>query len=264
MDGVRGRGRSCPSDAGGIVFSREPKPRLRWTPDLHDRFVDAVTKLGGPDKATPKSVLTLMGLKGLTLFHLKSHLQKYRMGKQARKEDNSDQNKVNAGDSDGQGLVNSSITSTSSPKKITRREIPIADTLMYQIEVQRRLYEQLEVQEKLQLRIEAQGKYLQAILEKAQESLTSSMNCTNSAEASRTQLTDFNLALSGLMENMGHVSEDAHTDPIIQNNVFFDNHKKTHNSAFHLYHEGKGEIKKDVNIKIEHVSCLLDLNVKGG
>ena len=34
---------------GGGEMSRDPKPRLRWTPELHQRFVDAVDKLGGPD-----------------------------------------------------------------------------------------------------------------------------------------------------------------------------------------------------------------------
>ncbi|CAI0462756.1 unnamed protein product [Linum tenue] len=59
----------------GVVMTRDPKPRLRWMADLHDRFVDVVTKLGHPEKATPKSILRLMGLKCWILYHLKSHLQ---------------------------------------------------------------------------------------------------------------------------------------------------------------------------------------------
>ncbi|KAK4377471.1 hypothetical protein RND71_003767 [Anisodus tanguticus] len=62
-------------------YVRSKMVRLRWTPNLHRRFVHAVERLGGHDRATPKLVLQLMDIKGLDIAHVKSHLQMYRSKK---------------------------------------------------------------------------------------------------------------------------------------------------------------------------------------
>ncbi|GER52806.1 homeodomain-like superfamily protein [Striga asiatica] len=130
------------------------KQRLRWTHELHERFVDAVAQLGGPDRATPKGVLRVMGVQGLTIYHVKSHLQKYRLAKYLP-DSSSDGKKPEKKES---GDTHSSMDGSPG----------ITEALKLQMEVQKRLHEQLEVQRQLQLRIEAQGKYLKKIIEEQQ------------------------------------------------------------------------------------------------
>lgn len=55
---------------------------MRWTPELHARFLRSVKTLGGLDIATPKGVVELMRVQGVTIPHVKSHLQKYRLQEQ--------------------------------------------------------------------------------------------------------------------------------------------------------------------------------------
>ncbi|KAK3218725.1 hypothetical protein Dsin_012695 [Dipteronia sinensis] len=146
--------------SGGNSLNNNPslasKQRLRWTHELHERFVDAVAQLGGPDRATPKGVLRVMGVQGLTIYHVKSHLQKYRLAKYLP-DSSSDGKKADKKES---GEILSNLDGSSG--------MQITEALKLQMEVQKRLHEQLEVQRQLQLRIEAQGKYLKKIIEEQQ------------------------------------------------------------------------------------------------
>ncbi|KAJ8445774.1 hypothetical protein Cgig2_026101 [Carnegiea gigantea] len=173
------RSSMCVQNDSGLVLTTDPKPRLRWTVELHERFVDAVTQLGGPDKATPKTIMRVMGVKGLTLYHLKSHLQKFRLGKQPHKEFND--NSVKDGKRASALALQRDPASSSSLLGRPMNDSNVHDAIRMQMEVQRRLQEQLEVQRHLQLRIEAQGKYMQNILEKACQTLAGDTNMAASS-----------------------------------------------------------------------------------
>eukprot|EP00257_Ricinus_communis_P024462 XP_025011876.1 myb family transcription factor PHL5-like [Ricinus communis] len=126
------------------------KTRIKWTQDLHKRFVECVDRLGGAEKATPKLILKLMGVQGLTIFHVKSHLQKYRIARYIPES--------TEGKSD-RGVAN--LISRLDPKT----GMQIAETLKLQLDVQRCLHEQLEIQRNLQSRIEEQGRQLKQMLD---------------------------------------------------------------------------------------------------
>ncbi|XP_012071151.1 protein PHR1-LIKE 3 isoform X2 [Jatropha curcas] len=201
-------GTNLPGDAC-LVLTTDPKPRLRWTAELHERFVDAVTQLGGPDKATPKTIMRTMGVKGLTLYHLKSHLQKYRLGRQSCKESNDNSKDVGIAASVAESQDTGSSTSTSS--RMMAQDLndgyQVTEALRVQMEVQRRLHEQLEVQRRLQLRIEAQGKYLQSILEKACKALNDQVLNDQAAasaglEAAREELSELAIKVSNECQGM--------------------------------------------------------------
>ncbi|CAA7403267.1 unnamed protein product [Spirodela intermedia] len=151
-----------PSNSGGMSAANgslssgssgpPAKPRIRWTPELHERFVEAVNQLGGSEKATPKGVLKLMRVDRLTIYHVKSHLQKYRT---ARFKPDSPE-----------GASERNLDSLEGMTSLDQGTgLGITEALRLQMEVQKKLHEQLEIQRKLQLQIEEQGKYLQIMFE---------------------------------------------------------------------------------------------------
>lgn len=144
------------------------KTRIRWTPDLHEQFVECINRLGGAEKATPKGILNLMNSDGLTIYHVKSHLQKYRTAKYMP---------VSA---EGKFEKKSSVGGMQQLDPKTGMQI--TEALRLQLDVQRHLHDQLETQRNLQLRIEEQGRKLQQMFEqqmKANANLTRPQNLDN-------------------------------------------------------------------------------------
>ncbi|KAL8142894.1 hypothetical protein V2J09_015926 [Rumex salicifolius] len=161
-------------NSGSLGASLSSKTRIRWTPDLHEKFVECVNRLGGADisgllvalradcyfcistlEATPKAVLKLMNSEGLTIFHVKSHLQKYRIAKYMPE--------FSEGKSEKSG-------STSDVMQIDMKAgVQLKEALQLQLDVQRRLHDQLEIQRSLQLRIEEQGRQLKMMFDQQQK-----------------------------------------------------------------------------------------------
>lgn len=200
-----------------------------------------------------------MGIKGLTLFHLKSHLQKYRMGRQTKKA--TDLELASSGGFAAGDLSFSIGTPRLVPAGDDNREISPTDTLRYQIQVQRKLHEQLEVQKKLHARIEAQGRYLKAILEKAKKNISVDINGSPNIESTRSQFMDFNLDLLGLMDNGTQMYEE-NSEQLMK--AISDNNLKDNNLDFQLYDVGSQEAKNVRCTPRTEDLLLLDLNIKGG
>lgn len=143
-----------PSPSVQPEVSVPSKTRIRWTQDLHEKFVESVNRLGGAEKATPKGILKQMNSEGLTIYHVKSHLQKYRIAKYMPE--------TSVGKSE---RSTSSASSGEAEQLDPNTGMQITEALRIQLEVQKHLHEQLEVQRKLQMRIEEQGRKLQKMFE---------------------------------------------------------------------------------------------------
>ncbi|CAK7342374.1 unnamed protein product [Dovyalis caffra] len=148
-----GDGSSTCSSSGshGPIFLS--KKRIRWTQDLHEKFVKCVNSLGGAEKAKPKAILKMMEAKGLTILHVKSHLQKYRSDKYLSE---CQQEKPTIS-----GIPQLVFSSGCS--------MEIKEALQLHLDNEKHLDEQLEIQRNLKLQIEENGKQLRKILEQQQK-----------------------------------------------------------------------------------------------
>lgn len=96
------------------------------------------------------------------------------------------------------------------------------------------------------MRIEAQGKYLQAILEKAQHSLSAGTKHPETLESTKAQLTDFNLALSSFMQTIHGDDRNGNITG------------KTSSSTYNR----EAQEMEDIKLKLQGPSIDFDLNTR--
>ncbi|KAL0346283.1 UNVERIFIED_CONTAM: Myb family transcription factor PHL5 [Sesamum radiatum] len=141
---------------GAIPLS---KTRIRWTQIF-------------TIEATPKAILKLMETDGLTILHVKSHLQKYR--------------NVKSGPESVEGRSEKKTSTNNVAQMDIETGMQLKEALQMQLDVQRHLREQLEIQRNLQMRIEEQAKQLKEMFDQQQrriwnlkESTDSKSTCPN-------------------------------------------------------------------------------------
>ncbi|KAM2204971.1 hypothetical protein ACFX1S_024551 [Malus domestica] len=156
------------------VLKAKLRPRLQWTPELHTRFVDAVNQLGGPHKSTPKKVQQAMGIQGITLFQVKSHLQKYRLGRYSGKEW-TEGTRISKETSVSQDLEEGLSTSRT-PLQLPQTARMPSDELVKAAADEERIRMQIEASfragRQLQLWQDAEQRYMNFAMENAHKKLT--------------------------------------------------------------------------------------------
>ncbi|KAL0696395.1 hypothetical protein Bca4012_063575 [Brassica carinata] len=142
-----------PSPGSAAVIQ---KPRMRWSPELHDCFLEAVKKLDGPEKATPKAVMKMMNVEGLTIYQVKSHLQSHTVNGSSQNADGSTE----------------TVASTARDFFLNQIQYNTFGTLVSE-----------QVQRSLQLRIEEHAKYLEKILDEQHKASKQDSQISSSSSA---------------------------------------------------------------------------------
>uniref|UniRef100_A0A0E0QJF3 MYB-CC type transcription factor LHEQLE-containing domain-containing protein n=1 Tax=Oryza rufipogon TaxID=4529 RepID=A0A0E0QJF3_ORYRU len=194
------------------------RARLRWTGQLHERFVLAVAELGGADRATPKSVLRAMAVPGLTLSTGRRGAAAAMGGGgngggggSGSLNDRSSSSERQPADHDGDSAADEPRTIAYDGDSDGDAKEGLRDSsrsmVQMQREVQRKLQEQIEVKRHLQLRMEAQGRYLQSVLRRAQQVLADH-SLASSPEAATAELSELASAVD--IECMSSSSPPRH------------------------------------------------------